>query len=220
MTYLELVRELARATGTLRTADPVNSEIATLVDADDHLADLARWIRKSWVSIQLQSDWSFMIKSGSVDISQPSVVSLTTEIADFSRILPYRGRWINVGDRERAHLIHYDQWERYKQLYRSPGRPRFFTITPQDEMAVLPEPDVEYNLSFDYQKTAQELSADSDVPELPEQFHDVIVYRALVKYGGFDEAPAQLQRAVAEHQELMTQMHRRFLPEYRVIGNK
>jgi hypothetical protein len=47
----------------------------------------------------------------------------------------------------------------------------------------------------DYIRDVQDLTADTDIPQMPTRFHSLIVWRALIEYGGYDSASEVFQRA-------------------------
>ena len=225
MNYLELVQELARESGTTRNADPSGQGIDTLADPDNkHLEDLKAWIRKAWNEIQLQCDWSFNIRMGVVETTPGDrVIDLPTQVPDFRRLVPYfqpfTKRWIRLGERDPVFHVRYQNWAGHVARMKSQSRkPRNFTIRPDGFMEVWPEPPEQYEISFDYLAEPQILEEDEDIPVMPLRYHDLIVYRALVKYAGFDEASAQYQRAIPEIRRLELAMGRELLPEIRVRG--
>jgi hypothetical protein len=83
-------------------------------------------------------------------------------------------------------FITYLDWKDFKYIYRVGSQPESFpahvTINPQNKIVLGPIPDQVYILTGDYQKGTQIFAADADVPDLPEDFEDVIMYKALIKY--------------------------------------
>ncbi len=57
-----------------------------------------------------------------------------------------------------------------------------FTIRPKDSALIFTPPDSTYTITCCYHKSNQDLSAATDIPELPEDFHLVIVYKAVASY--------------------------------------
>lgn len=225
MNYLELVRELARESGTTDTADPAGTGILTLENPPvKHLEDLIAWTRKAWLDIQLQCDWSFLVREGQITTTPgEKTIDILAQVPDFRRLEPYfepfRMRWIRLENRDKLAAVRYSQWTGQTALKISrQSKPRNFTIRPDGLMELWPVPQAEYTITFDYLREPQILAEDEDVPILPLRYHDVIVYRALLKYAGFDEAQAQYQRAMPEFRKLMHDMGRELLPEIRVRG--
>lgn len=57
-------------------------------------------------------------------------------------------------------------------------------------------------IEADYYRKPQELMADDDEPLFPSQYHYLIVYRAMMMYGGYDNAP-EITASGAEGFQLM-----------------
>lgn len=56
---------------------------------------------------------------------------------------------------------------------------KYYTIRPEDYAIVFIEADEEHTLKVEYQKSIQNLTADADVPEMPTDYHDILVYAAV-----------------------------------------
>lgn len=114
-------------------------------------------------------------------------------------------------------------WANYKTLYRigtvQPGPPVHIAIDPQNNLVIGPKPgpslDGPYTITGEYRKSAQILAADGDEPEMPEDFHYLIVYRALEKYGWQESASEVIDRAQLEGGREMTRLRRNQLPHFK-----
>jgi hypothetical protein len=58
----------------------------------------------------------------------------------------------------------------------------------------------------------QKLAANTDVPTMPEEFHMMIVWRALASYAESEEAPAFYAKAMRNHNILYTRLHNKYYP--------
>jgi hypothetical protein len=74
-------------------------------------------------------------------------------------------------------------------------------------------PDAVYTAYGDYYRKAVSLAVSADTPAMPSQFHMAIVYRALMKYAGFDAAPEVKQEAIENYKMLMQALERDQLPD-------
>jgi len=81
----------------------------------------------------------------------------------------------------------YVDWDDFRLWYRmgqqNPSFPVHITINPQNKIVLGPSPNDVYVINGDYMKAAQVLTANDDMPDLPESFQEVIMYKALSKYG-------------------------------------
>ncbi len=96
-----------------------------------------------------------------------------------------------------------EHWIEFRGLYvkatHTAAFPAQISVNPADDKLYLgPTPDAVYTVSGNYWKSIQELSADSDIPEMPATYHMLIVYRALIKYGYNIVAQEILARAATE----------------------
>jgi hypothetical protein len=93
-------------------------------------------------------------------------------------------------------FLTYIEWKQFKYIYRTgtqpEGYPAHITINPQNQIVLGPIPDDIYTIKGDYQKGVQLFALDGDVPELPEAFEDVIMFKALTKYGLHANAPERV----------------------------
>jgi hypothetical protein len=89
--------------------------------------------------------------------------------------------------------MHWLAWEAFydSQLRgpQTPGRPHFYSVDNQDRLVISPIPDGIYTVRGKYRKSAQYLTVDGDIPEMPVDFHSIIKDAALNYIEGFDEGP-------------------------------
>jgi hypothetical protein len=203
-TYLELVKDVAFDGGTI--SDP--SSIATVQNATGRVLRVARWVTEAWIWVQNQHPhWRF--KFGEFD----GELILSTRAYDggalgiSSRFDTFvegpTGRhdlWMSdttIGQSDEGRLI-FMPFSDFREAFMfgnaqiNTGRPTHWTVSPDRRLLVNPIPDKEYRVRGVYRKAPQTLSADGDIPDMPEQYHEAIKWRALVLLGTFDEATTQL----------------------------
>lgn len=86
------------------------------------------------------------------------------------------------------------------------GFPSNYTIR-KDRFSVYPTPDNQYLVRLYYSPLVSDLGADSDVPDVPEQFMEFVA--VLGAFNGFikdDRAPQNLQAKMAQFEILLKQM--------------
>jgi len=91
------------------------------------------------------------------------------------------------------------------------GEPEFYTITGLDSnnqyrMEFYPVPDVRMNLTMRAYKIATEMSADSDTPLIPPQFHEFLVWDVLATYGYLFLDDDRIVRALGIANQLLKDM--------------
>lgn len=226
-TFLELVRDVARESGTLAGG----IALPTVANPTARADKLISWTRKAWVNLQNdRQDWPWMIRefSYAIAISDNRYTPADLGITRFSVWRGDRPRFptftlydpaIGKKDEGAIHQVDYDTWRfQYGRGAPDPNRPIIWAISPMNEIVLGPTPDKAYILSGEYRVAPQVLAIDTDVPELPEQYHNAIVCEALKLLGFGDESPTS-QTAISEyvlaHQNLM----RDFLPEIMLGGD-
>ena len=190
MTFLELCNQVASDSATFD-----EGAIASVVSQTGRKAKVVRWTNMAWRSIQnahvawrwMQSEFSFPTIIGTQRYAGTSATD-TIAAAAITRF----AEWINVGLGEKRIRL-YDttigladkgplQFVRWEDFYANRvstaaanGKPTMFSIDPANNLCLFPVPDsVNYVVSGPYRKSVQTLSIDTDVPEMPTDFHDVI----------------------------------------------
>lgn len=203
MTYLELVQKAVRRSGATLT-------VPSTVVSQTGLAFLfVEWVRDAWKSIQLERLGLHFRRSRDLTLS---LVASTDEYT-----LPATLESINTRSLT-CHLSNenespmqfqtYDYWRRFvDRVSRQEGKPQFFTIGPLGKLIVWPQPDEAYTIryegillpeEFDYEDTAGAGTSDALEPtNLHSQYHDAIVWQALMYYAMHFEDGSKLQEAQA-----------------------
>ncbi len=101
-----------------------------------------------------------------------------------------------------------DQYLAYRQ---QSNRPRYYTIiginsTRQYKMELFPYPNTAMNLNVRRYQVVTELSADSDIPVIPEAFHEILVWDVLSTYGFTFLDDTRISAAKAEYNNLFKDM--------------
>jgi hypothetical protein len=205
MTYLELCQMTAQQSGTIEGTLP-----STVTGQVRRLKLITDFVREAYDDIQnAHRMWRWMQSLFYVDTvaSQPSYAS--SAMTDEITALPVT-RWSNWGfkndgsDRSvsmylvstgvaEEGVLQWMDWTRFNETQlrgtQTPGRPIWFSVTPDDKLIVSPQPDDIYRIRGPYRKSKQTLAADADVPEMPADFHTIIKDAALCYVEAFDEGP-------------------------------
>lgn len=195
---------------------------------------LVNWINSAWLEIQgLHNTWNWMRKpfswvtvTGTGDYLPSSITNTLTgnPMTDLRYWYKdtFRAQKQSIGIQDEQWLV---EWEYYvfRNTYRfnlqTNGRPVVFGENPQGKAIMLGSiPDDVYIITGEYQKRPYELVASTDVPDIPDAYHMMLVYKAMVSYGMFEAAGEVVQRAQAEYQNLLTQLEREQLQEV-YLGN-
>lgn len=206
MTFLELVQAVARESGTY---DP-DALPATTVNAAGRTLTLCQWVIEAYIQIQTErADWLWLEAefSGSTLAAVRSYDAAAMGIASrFSRWIARDGRGLSyfsayltaTGQTDEQFLDVYD-WEEFRReamvgsAATQSGRPTIVAVAPDRKLYLHEIPDAVYTVRGRYMKAPQVLSGDADTPEMPDEFHRLIVWRALLLMGTYDEAMEQMQ---------------------------
>jgi hypothetical protein len=90
--------------------------------------------------------------------------------------------------------------------------PRFITQKPDGVLVLDASPDQDGQVTFEYWRTPQALIEGGVSPRLPERYHMVIVYRAMLYYGLYENAPEVVQAARSGEAKILHEMVAMELP--------
>jgi hypothetical protein len=220
-TYLELVQDLFAEVDLTSASSPT-----TLVGATGEIASLARWVKTAWTEIQgrnggtwrfLRRDFTFQTVSGTDTYAYGSVTDV-----DAAAVISRFRRW-HVNDPNNPakcyltssgigtqYWLRYLAWESFQTLYKigtqNNSTPAHITVNPQDELVLGPKPNGIYTVTGEFYRSAQVLSANSDTPEMHSDYHSLIVYKAMEKYGAANAAQEVMYRGEKEGGAIMKQL--------------
>jgi hypothetical protein len=224
-TYLSLCALLARRSGVIGAAP------SSVLNQTGKQANCVDWVSDAWRRIQQihPSDWTFLQGEWEGSLTQGNstysavTLGIATRFGSWKGDRPSdRGLYRPVtyydpllgAEREAAlSQISFAAWrDRYDRGDQTPGPPLYYAIAPDQTLRFGPAPDMTYTVRGEYLKAPQILAANEDVPDLPEQFHQIIVDRAIMIISEYDEAPAALAGAIRSFNETLSAMNRTLLP--------
>ncbi|MDP3139782.1 MAG: hypothetical protein Q8N17_26030 [Burkholderiaceae bacterium] len=202
MNLLQLATRLHRESGRSGNGP------TTIVGASkDHLR-LFDWINDAWTELQNRPlDWRWMRErvtaTLTTGISSYSGASLSA--ADFGKWRPYSKEYTpkcyETATPENYWRLGWMTLEQFRDHYvdSSPpaGRPLDWSIDDDGSLLIGPEPDAAYGIKSEYLHAPTELVADTDEPDFQTSHHMLLVWRALIEVGTFDNAADVLARASA-----------------------
>lgn len=180
-------------------------------------AKLVSFTKDGWLRVQGESEhWNFMRKEGTLNTvaatqSYSAATILAVPNANYGTIIE---KTLKFADRSgRLTYIPYAEWEaKDYDLLTGTGRPQVYTIKPDGALLLYPIPTAIHALKFHYRRAPQELAANADVPDLPDQYHDIITYRALMLYFEHDQAGPEWKSASANYDEWFARVAQTQLP--------
>lgn len=207
MNLLQLAQRLRLEVGASGTD-------TTVVNATGEWQRLVTWCNAAWEEIQRRhTTWNWMRQSITFNTiasqGEYAYASAPLSITSFASwdVTRFRVYQTSVGNENFMTFIPYD---RFIDTYRigttrtTPGYPSIISVSPTNSLLLsLIPPDTSYVIGGTYYKGVQTLSADDDIPEMPERFHMAIVYKAMKYYGRWESAP----EIVASSNELFGLMY-------------
>jgi hypothetical protein len=193
-TFLELAQETRALSGIGGTGP------ASVVTASGIEGRIVNYVKNAWIDIQMHpKKWKWMWGRYLAPI--PGGAPLQTIIntreypltdVESVRVKSFRSYLTATGVSDRQRMI----WLSWMKFDRAHGtvdelanRPIRITRDPSGQLVVYPKASAAYSIEFEYFKGAQILTANDDIPQLPVDFHQLIVYEALKRFGKAEDAP-------------------------------
>lgn len=186
MDYLALCKKLCRDSGTLAEA-----AFVSVVGQTGRANKVANWINDAWLNIQnSRYGWRWMRQEYVAQLTMGQVgygygdLGLT-RWAEWGKDTSYicvMSLWDPALDRADEHPIaevpYWYFFDRYMRGVMPRGRPIEWSIADDGQLMFAPSPDKPYLIHHLYVKEPQVLVNNTDVPELPPRFHEIIVLEA------------------------------------------
>lgn len=216
MNYLQLCQRLRQE---IRGA---GSGPTTVVGQDGLYADLVNWIADAHRDLQTQDNgqWRWLRKEFTLNtvVDQRAYsfgdctdVEAATAIARFSAwrlndpYLPPKVYRASAGEGTERYIV-YRPWRTFEAIYgignQNSGSVAYISENPQQQIVFGPPPNDIYTVTGEFFRGPVELAADTDTPEFPEQYHMILVFKAMMDYGFNEVAPELLDRAERRYYEL------------------
>lgn len=206
----------------------VNTVLPTTVGATGSVGRVCNWINDAWTDIQMEhSDWEWMRSSsllgGGVAFQTidgqasyplgtgPGTVGVDPAVFGNWIEDSFRNHTTTAGFMNENYLdpISYDWWRNsyaYGAQRMVRTRPIAIAVGPDLSLCLGPFPNGNYTITGDYYTKAADMLTDTDVPTgLPTEFHMLIVYGTMMKYGQYESA----QEVYARGQEEFAGMYSR-----------
>ena len=206
MNFLQLCQRLRQETGI---SDSGPSNVTGQVGDMKRLVD---WVQEAWVRIQSErNDWGWMWQRKTATL--PSGAQTFDLGSSVGRLV---SGTVYVNDRLLREISYQDMRKAQKVV--SARMPSFYAKRPDGiyEMDTTVDGDsaIEYEC---YSRPAPFVEA-IDVPAIPDQYHMMIVWLALIDYALFDEAPELYQKAKVNYDKLMAELAVEQMPEVVMPG--
>lgn len=230
MNFLQLVQKAIRKSGA-RAEVP-----SSLTSVTGIQLEFKEFVADAWRLIQMErQDWYFRQAEQAIDIDNVALTDgmrVPTSLIDsansrswnFIHLYDVYVRLRN-DDTDNPSPIYFVPWNNWQEkLGRNDlqleyndekdieGRPQHFTVAPTGELWLNPIPDLEYEMGFIGPTAIQELSADTDTPTLPEAYHDMIMWKAVMDYGMYHSDVASINRGESHYTAYKKNLDQEYLP--------
>lgn len=200
------------------TGDLVSDIQTRISNTQFDASALKQFINDTQFSFATDSKWRFLFATQSYTLAAD-----TADITDGSGLpsnlqVPERLRITTAGNEAVLTPVNYDEFVNKYPAFENDdsGIPQYWYMRG-DSIEVYPAPDSTYAVKLEYFKTPTVLSADSDVPDLPQDFREAIVLGALQRAYKMDDDFDQAREMDDEMVALLTNLKRRY--SY-IPGNK
>ncbi|MCA9340764.1 MAG: hypothetical protein KDA17_07655 [Candidatus Saccharibacteria bacterium] len=230
MNFLQLVQRFRQETNYANTGP------TTVVNQVGDHSRAIDWVIDAYRELQNREFWRWMRKSFTLTTSQgvdtydyTSCIDTPTGVA-ISRFKAWclNNRYnrpkcyLNSTGVSAEYYLTYTSWDSFSQMYKigtqNQGQPAFITVDPGDNIVVGPSPDDAYVITGEYQRGAQVLSDNTEEPDMPVDYHMLIVYLAMEDAGYFDSADEVLLRSQRKGRRILRQLEGTQLPKLRKAG--
>ena len=197
MTLLELVNRVRMECGV---SGPM---LGSLSSGSLETQRIRGWIIDAWRKVQTsRSDWFFMRGEASFPLIANKQYYTPSEagLSSFASWKLDSFRLAALPTFEDEQFLGFVPYEDFRNVYNygsmrtTRSRPVSMTVAPNKSMGFGSIPDDVYYVTGEYYKAPVFLSADTDVPDMPERFHMLLAYMAMESYGAFEAAPEVYQR--------------------------
>lgn len=217
-TFLELVQDLHAEVGAAGVA-PV-----AVTSQTGEAERLVNWIIRSDYKIQAKwINWKFLrtaftsgntTTQGVATLAKPATLK-TWDLATLRYIAPGN----TIADKF-GQIVEYEN-VKTEILDTAEGVLSRLIIMPDDSLLFEPVPNGVYTLLGDYYAKPIKLSANGSISLIPEEYHDtVILGRAMMYYGNYENAPEIKQQGLELYTEGLTELENHQLPNQNYSRNR
>ncbi len=215
--------------------------LTTAVGLTGSLGRIAGWVDAAWNDIQVEhDDWDWMRSSnilGSGASFIPTAaqfnIPLGTAAGQVGITVDNFGKWdkdtfrcyvTTVGTSSELFMdnLPFDVWRdsyMFGAMRTVQTRPIIAAIGPDQSVNICPPSNGLYTVTADYWLAPSAMVADTDTPTgLPLRFHMLIVYKAMMKYAGYESAPEVYSDGSMEYNLMFAKLENLRLPQITFAG--
>lgn len=210
-TFLELVQELVTELG-IGGANQGATVPDTVLEQTGQLWNAVNWIKKANNNINVMwSDWQYLAVEYSETLTVGDSVPPAHSGVEVVKRWDRGSFWLSRDTTSAAPLT-FMFWEDFRRdvlpgpAASSNSKPSLITQKRDNTLLLNVLPDEAYQIDAEFYKRPAMLATDDDVPEMPEEFHRMIVCEAAVKYGNKEAAPEVISGMEAEYDYLLDKL--------------
>lgn len=215
MDYLALINRARVECGVSGASSP----LITAQGLTGESLRMAQWINSAWTDVQnAHEDWQWMrypVEFNTVSQQQtytPTQAGVSSTFGNWKRD-SFRASSVgqSYADEQLLNFMDYNTFRNlyvYGNMRTTYARPVVVSIVPNDKsLAFGAVPDQAYVITGEYYRKPVEMSANTDTPTgLPDRFHMMLVYRAMMSYGGYEAASEVYSRGEIEFKRMMNRL--------------
>ena len=184
------------------------------------------WVIDEWVKVQeTHEDWRFLRQPFSFNtvagqnqyIAGSLAPTPLTNFKSFKRdsLRAYRAS-AGFSDEQ---LVNFQPWDSFRNLYlygvmrTTQQRPVLFTVAPDESIYLGAVPDDVYTVNGEYYTGPVTLSADADTPSMPARYHQLLVFKTMMRYGAERAAAEAYQEGEQMSKDWMFRLEVNQLPK-------
>jgi hypothetical protein len=213
-----------------REAGITGSVLTTTIGQAEEINRVLQWIDSAWLDLQtLHDQWEWMRHPfhftttaqqqsyAYTAITDDDTTQAISNFANWKRD-SFRKYLVSVGSSGEM-ILPFEDYNRFRDMYlfgtqrTNYASPAVFTVDPQKKILLGNSPNDAYYINGEYWRGPTTLSADTDTPDMPSQFHMAIVWKALAHYGMYESAPEAVTRAQAEYPKWLMRLEADQLPK-------
>ena len=210
LTFLQLAQRLRQEAGISGTGP------ATVVSQTGESKKVVDWIQTAYEDIQnLHAEWDFL----RTDLTFQTIATVNT-YAKTAISADEHGEWVDdsfrsyltsggVGSEQFMYWMNWKDfrdWSLLASARNSTGIPRYIAQKPDTSLIVWPTPNAAYTINGEYFKRPQTMTANADIPLIPDKYQVIIVWRALMFYAGQANAPELYAVGQTEYKRLLRKL--------------
>jgi len=207
LNFLELCKAVRRESGITGTGP------AQVTSQTGILEKVVIWVQQAYVDVQsAHTDWRFMWKMATSSLQAGKNVYIGGDLAivDYKKL-----KSVAISNVE----VHIKDWEWYTQRIKRGGMsahtgvPTHVAVGLDRKLYFYPTPVVASPIEIEYFMKPVALTASTDVPIVPEEFHRAIMHKALMYYADYEDDDFRYGKAAMEFERYLTNMAVDSLPK-------